>query len=144
MKSPPASSSAARATMRANRSRDTGPELALRRELRALGVRYRVDYRGAPGRPDVALARERVAVFVDGCFWHGCPKCAKPLPKTHRAFWRAKIRRNAERAAEVTNALRDRGWNVVRIWEHRLRDAASARDAAAFIAGVAAVTGALS
>ncbi|HQL96452.1 MAG TPA: very short patch repair endonuclease [Candidatus Hydrogenedentes bacterium] len=78
--------------------------------------------RGQPvlGRPDFVFRRERVAVFVDGCFWHGCPKCYR-RPKSNRKFWDAKAARNRARDAEVTRALRRAGWTVVRIWEHALR-----------------------
>jgi len=72
------------------------------------------------GHPDFVFRRERVAVFVDGCFWHGCPKCYR-RPKSNRKFWDAKAARNRARDAEVTRALRRAGWTVVRIWEHALR-----------------------
>lgn len=73
-----------------------------------------------PGRPDFAFPARRLAVFVDGCFWHGCPRHGT-LPRGNRAFWRAKLARNRERDREVSAELRRRGWTVVRVWEHALR-----------------------
>jgi len=98
------------------RGRDTGPELALRKALRAAGLRgYRTNW----GRPsiDVAFTRRRLAVFVDGCFWHGCPEHCK-TPKTNRAYWVPKIARNAARDKESAAAWESRGWVVLRLWEH--------------------------
>lgn len=107
--------------MRGNRRRDTGPELALRKLLHAQGLRYRVD---APVRtarrlvrPDVVFTRRRLAVFVDGCFWHQCPQHGT-RPKDPTGYWLPKLQRNVERDAETTTALQDAGWVVLRIWEH--------------------------
>jgi DNA mismatch endonuclease (patch repair protein) len=72
-----------------------------------------------PGTPDVTFQRERVCVFVDGCFWHGCPRCYR-APKTNPVFWDAKRRRNRAHDRLMTAALRQRGWAVIRIWEHCL------------------------
>lgn len=114
------SSPAASATMRANRSRDTGPELALRTILHRRGLRYRVD---APlpqhrrRRSDLLFTRARIAVFVDGCFWHGCPEHAKP-PSANGPFWAAKIARNRERDRETDAMLEAAGWLSLRFWEH--------------------------
>jgi DNA mismatch endonuclease (patch repair protein) len=74
------------------------------------------------GKPDFVFPRQRVAVFVDGCFWHGCPRCYR-RPATHRGYWGAKVQRNKERDREVSRVLRAKGWAVVRIWEHELRNA---------------------
>ena len=115
-----ASSPATRSVMQANRSRDTGPELALRRELHRLGLRYRVDVRPIPALPrraDIVFSRSKVAVFVDGCFWHGCPDHGT-LPKSNVEFWKAKLARNVERDRESDQALLDAGWQVLRVWEH--------------------------
>ena len=78
------------------------------------------------GTPDFAFPRARLAVFVDGCFWHGCPKCGS-LPASNRPYWEAKITRNARRDREQTKELRGRGWTVVRVWEHELRGSALRR-----------------
>ena len=105
------------------RVRRTGtlPELALRRALHRAGLRYRLDAGiGLPGTPDLALLRGRLAIFVDGCFWHGCRKHGT-IPKTNRAFWLAKIERNHKRDLSVDQSLRGLGWRVVRVWEHELR-----------------------
>ncbi|MBI3416101.1 MAG: DNA mismatch endonuclease Vsr [Verrucomicrobia bacterium] len=90
--------------------------IALMREHRITGWR-----RGAPllGKPDFVFRAAKLAVFVDGCFWHGCPRHAR-IPKTRVAFWKAKLARNAQRDREVKSTLRRRGWRVLRIWEHEL------------------------
>jgi DNA mismatch endonuclease (patch repair protein) len=108
--------------MRGNKKRDTKPELALRSALHAAGLRFRVDFPIAvpgrrPIRADIAFTRQRLAVFVDGCFWHRCPDhCSVPV--SNRSYWMPKLQRNAERDVETTNALRDATWTVVRVWEH--------------------------
>jgi DNA mismatch endonuclease (patch repair protein) len=107
--------------MRANRRTDTGPEVALRRALHARGLRFRKDFRlDLPQRrvrPDVVFTRARVAVFVDGCFWHRCPEHAT-TPKLNADFWRTKLEDNVMRDRQVDAALAAAGWEVVRIWEH--------------------------
>lgn len=98
------------------RSRDTAPELRLRRALVAASLRgYRLHQ--GPHKPDVSWPGRRVAVFVDGCFWHGCPRHGK-VPKTRTGYWRAKIDGNRARDRAATLALRRAGWKVVRYWEH--------------------------
>lgn len=107
--------------MRSNRRRDTGPELALRKLLHARGLRYRVDapIRTASRlvRPDVVFTRRKLAVFVDGCFWHQCPEHGT-VPKDPTGYWTPKLQRNVERDRETTAALQDAGWVVLRLWEH--------------------------
>ncbi|MFJ8857042.1 very short patch repair endonuclease [Streptomyces sp. NPDC102451] len=115
-----ASSREVRAVMRANRSRDTKPELALRSLLHANGLRYRVDASPLPGvrrRADVIFPKDRLAVFVDGCFWHGCPQHLRPA-KTNAAAWAAKLEENQARDAHTNELLRAAGWTVIRVWEH--------------------------
>lgn len=111
--------------MRANRRRDSGPERALRSYLHALGLRYRVDYpipiEGRRPRADIAFTRQRLAVFVDGCFWHGCPEHGG-RPKVNSTYWDAKIARNRERDVEQTERLHTAGWTVLRAWEHEQPD----------------------
>lgn len=117
---PPASSAAARATMRANRARDTRPELALRRELHRRGLRYRVDFapvRGLRCKADVVFTRARLAVFVDGCFWHSCPFHAT-RPTSNAEWWRAKLEANMARDRRNDRELAAAGWRVLRCWEH--------------------------
>jgi DNA mismatch endonuclease (patch repair protein) len=75
---------------------------------------------GLPGSPDVLFPQTRIAVFVDGCFWHGCRRC-RSIPLSNRAFWKAKIQKNTERDRRATRALANMGWKVIRIWEHDLK-----------------------
>ena len=103
------------------RSKDTKPELTVRRILWARGLRYRIHSRAVPGIPDISNRRRRLAVFVDGCFWHGCPICYKE-PKTNTEFWREKIRRNRARREVVRADLEAQGFRVVEIWEHEAGD----------------------
>lgn len=127
----PAVDAVRRSIMQANRRRDTGPELAVRRALHAAGMRYRVDYpiragAGRPVRPDIVFTRQFVAVFIDGCFWHGCPRHGTQ-PATRSDFWAAKIVVNRERDQRHDAALKLDGWTVVRIWEHEDAVDAAAR-----------------
>jgi len=100
------------------RGRDTTPELALRRAVWALGGRYRLKY-SLMGKPDMIFPGPRVAVFVDGCFWHGCPEHGAQ-PKTNRDFWERKLARNKERDEVVSANLCNDGWIVLRFWEHEI------------------------
>jgi DNA mismatch endonuclease (patch repair protein) len=104
--------------MRAVKSRDTTPELAVRRILRAAGIGYRLGGGGLPGRPDLVMKGRRAVVFVHGCFWHGhdCPRGAR-RPKANAAYWTGKIARNRERDATARAALEAAGWRVVTVWE---------------------------
>lgn len=109
-------------------TRDTGPELALRRELHRRGLRYRVDIRpvrGVRSRADLVFGPARVAVYVDGCFWHGCPDHGV-LPKSNREWWRAKLEANLLRDRATDATLQRLGWAVARVWEHE--DPADAAD----------------
>ena len=101
------------------RSKDTGPELAVRGALWRAGFRYRVHDRTLPGTPDISNKSKRLAVFVDGCFWHGCPECYAE-PKSNVDFWRAKVRRNRARRDEVREDLERMGFLVVEVWEHEV------------------------
>lgn len=107
--------------MRGNTRRDTSPELALRRNLHARGLRYRVDVSIVAGevrtRPDIVFRRHAVVIYVDGCFWHSCPTHGRP-PKANSAYWTAKLKRNRDRDIRVNEALTAAGWNVIRVWEH--------------------------
>jgi DNA mismatch endonuclease (patch repair protein) len=131
-----ASSPAARATMQGNKRRDTRPELALRRAVHALGLRYRVDAAPVPGlrrRADLLFTRARVAVYLDGCFWHGCPEHYKP-PATNSGYWGPKVERNRARDRATDERLTAEGWAVVRAWEHEDPATAASRVAAAVAA----------
>lgn len=115
--------------MQGNKRRDTRPELALRRAVHALGLRYRVDAALVPGlrrRADLLFTRGRVAVYLDGCFWHGCPEHYKP-PATNTGYWGRKVERNRTRDASTDERLRVEGWAVVRAWEHEDPVQAAAR-----------------
>lgn len=112
-------SDARRQMMARIKGRDTGPELSLRREVWALGLRYRLQYRIGRTRPDMVFVGAKLAVFVDGCFWHGCPQHST-IPKNNRDFWVQKLRRNTERDVENTQWLEAQGWRVLRIWEHEI------------------------
>jgi len=115
--------------MQGNRSRDTSPELALRRELHRRGLRYRVDRRPEPDinrRADIVFGPARVAVFIHGCFWHGCRWHYTP-PRTNDGYWSAKVTGNKARDIQTRRWLRARGWQVITIWEHENVAAAAAR-----------------
>ncbi len=110
--------------MQANRGKDTGPELKLRKLLREAGYSgYRLHWKKAPGRPDIAYPGRRVAIFVNGCFWHRCPHCNPPTPKSNREFWEAKFAANAERDARKNAELVAAGWTVLTVWECQIETA---------------------
>jgi DNA mismatch endonuclease, patch repair protein len=127
---PHASSVLARKTMLANRRRDTNPERQLRSLLHRRGLRFRCDHpivaTGRRVRVDVAFMALKIAVFVDGCFWHQCPEHGR-MPRANRDYWLPKLNRNVERDREVDLALQGAGWTVIRLWEHlHVEDAAAA------------------
>ncbi len=101
------------------RGKNTSPEVRLRKALWAAGRRYRLHYKTPAGRPDVVFPGARVAVFIDGCFWHGCP-VHYVRPRSREAFWAAKLRTNVDRDRAQTLKLEDAGWRVVRVWEHEV------------------------
>jgi DNA mismatch endonuclease (patch repair protein) len=116
---PSASSAIVRRRMQATRRRDTPGELALRRALFSLGLRYRIEVTlpGTRRRADIVFSRAKLAVFVDGCFWHGCPVHGT-WPKTNADWWRAKIEANRRRDRDTDRRLKREGWTVLRFWEH--------------------------
>lgn len=121
------------AHLRGRRTQDTTPEVSLRRAVHALGLRYRLRRRIAGCRPDLVFPGRRVAVFVDGCFWHNCPQHGPKVFKGPNADrWRAKLQTNVARDRRNDKALRDDGWQVVRVWECEVRQ--SAGDAALRVA----------
>ena len=111
------------AIMRAVKSRDTGPEVALRKALFAKGFRYRLCAKDLPGKPDIVLPKYRAVIFVHGCFWHGhdCPR-GRRAPNTNARYWRAKIARNVERDHKAVAALQRSSWRVKISWECDLKD----------------------
>lgn len=121
--------------MRANPGMDTKPELALRSAVHRLGLRYRKHCRPLPDLrciADFGFHREKVAVFVDGCFWHGCPVHGS-RPTTNTSYWSSKIERNQERDRRNGRRLAAAGWRVVRVWEHEAPEVAASRVAAAVL-----------
>lgn len=120
MKQVQATSDAVRQSMKGNRGRDTGPERALRSAMHRMGLRFRKHHSPFPHvrmTIDAAFVRERVAVFLNGCFWHGCPEHAT-WPKSNSEFWRTKILGNRERDVRTDELLIAAGWVVIRVWEH--------------------------
>lgn len=114
---------ARRAVMRANRGKDTKPEVAVRRMLHAMGYRFRLHRRDLPGTPDIVLPGRRKVVQVHGCFWHQHEGCSRAtLPATRRDFWLPKLARNRQRDATAEAGLRALGWEVATVWECELRD----------------------
>jgi DNA mismatch endonuclease, patch repair protein len=111
------------AVMRAVKSRDTAPEIKVRRAAHALGLRFRLSRKDLPGKPDLVFPARRVALFVHGCFWHGhhCPRGAR-VPQANRAYWIAKITRNVARDQTTLKALRKLGWKPAVIWECETKD----------------------
>lgn len=109
--------------MRANKARNTKPEVALRKALVTAGVRgYRLHWNKVPGRPDIAFPGLKLAVFVYGCYWHRCEKCELPLPKSNTDFWIRKFDRNKERDHRKRVELKKEGWEVVEVWECEIKD----------------------
>jgi DNA mismatch endonuclease (patch repair protein) len=100
------------------RSKNTGGELRLREALYRQGLRYRL-HRKLPGTPDLVFVSARIAVFVDGCFWHGCPE-HYTAPASNMEFWQAKLERNRARDGRVDSELVQAGWTVIRVWEHSI------------------------
>jgi DNA mismatch endonuclease, patch repair protein len=102
------------------RGSNTGPERIVRKGLRAARIAGYKTHSSLPGKPDIVFPKAKLAVFVDGCFWHGCPEDYHE-PETRREFWKRKIGRNITRDREVNATLVGQGWNVMRIWEHQVK-----------------------
>ncbi|QMW64920.1 very short patch repair endonuclease [Mumia sp. ZJ1417] len=137
-----ASTPAVRRSMLSNRSRDTKPEIAVRRLVHAAGLRYRVDFRPLAGlnrRADIVFPGLKIAIFIDGCFWHGCPE-HHTVAESNGEYWASKVTRNRARDRETDHALESYDWLVLRAWEHepaeevaqRVIDAVQARRTNAF------------
>ncbi|MDP6909703.1 MAG: very short patch repair endonuclease [Flavobacteriales bacterium] len=109
--------------MRSNKSKNTKPELLFRRTLWNSGIRgYRLHWKKASGKPDIAFPGRKIAIFLNGCFWHRCPKCNLSLPKNNAEFWKKKFDRNVERDMEKRKALEQENWTVLVIWECELKE----------------------
>lgn len=124
---PPASSPLVSRIMQTVKTKDTTPELLIRKHLWATGIRgYRKSPKNIPGRPDICFVGRKVAIFINGCFWHRCPHCSLPLPKSNTDFWKRKFERNILRDQLKTTRLQESGWTVMTIWECEInRDTAS-------------------
>ena len=108
--------------MSRNKARNTKPELSLRRSLYAHGVRgYRLNWKKAPGTPDIAFPGKKIAIFINGCYWHRCPHCELPLPKTNKEFWKEKFDKNIKRDIKKEKELLDLGWIVLVFWECKIK-----------------------
>ena len=102
------------------KGKNTKPELIVRKSLWSQGLRYRIHDRSVPGTPDISNKKTKLAVFIDGCFWHGCRKCYKE-PKTNTKFWREKIQNNKKRRLKVKKMLHNQDWKVLEYWEHQVK-----------------------
>ncbi len=115
-----------RKTMQAVKGKGTGLERRLASMLAGMGISgWQKNVGDLIGKPDIVFPSKRVVVFIDGCFWHGCPYCQKKLPVTNKEYWERKIQRNVERARFQNQKLSEDGWTVIRIWEHEFRDPVS-------------------
>jgi DNA mismatch endonuclease (patch repair protein) len=122
--SPQAKSPVVTKVMKANKAKETKPELRVRSYLWKQGFRgYRLNWKGAPGRPDICFTKHKIAIFVHGCFWHRCPNCFKSFPKSNTDFWRRKFELNVARDEEKIQALQVKGWKVLVIWECDIKKA---------------------
>jgi len=109
--------------MSKNKGKNTKPELLLRRELWQNGIRgYRLHRKDLPGKPDLAFISKKIAIFVNGCFWHRCPNCQYKLPKTNRDFWKNKFENNIARDLKANDQLKEMSWKVITIWECELKN----------------------
>lgn len=122
------------------RSRDTAPEMVVRRYLHARGFRYRLHRKDLPGKPDVVFARRRLCIFVHGCFWHGCPRCidGTRAVQSNQTYWRGKIAGNRARDERHRTALETAGWTILVIWECQAKNAETLAAALVEIPGLCA------
>lgn len=112
-------------TMQAVKSKGTKLEKRLFAMLSGMGISgWKRNESNIIGKPDIAFSVQKIAIFVDGCFWHGCPYCHRKLPKTNYEYWERKIKRNIELAEIYNDLLSRKGWKVIRVWEHEVRDKA--------------------
>lgn len=119
---PKASSKNVSKSMKGNIAKNTLPEVLLRKALFANGIKgYRLNWKKIPGRPDIIFGIQKIAIFVNGCFWHRCPYCKLSLPKSNRLFWNNKFKRNKERDLLKKHRLKKFGWKVITIWECQIK-----------------------
>ncbi|MBI2057872.1 MAG: very short patch repair endonuclease [Candidatus Yanofskybacteria bacterium] len=107
--------------MRLVKSKETKLEKEFRKELSAVGLRYRKNVSSLPGKPDIVFGKKKLAIFLDSCFWHGCRKHCR-LPSSNKKYWVNKIESNIKRGRAVSKSLKGAGWTVIRIWEHGLKE----------------------
>lgn len=115
------SSETRRKIMQSVKSKNTKLENAIIKELWRRGLRFRRNVKELPGKPDIAIKKYKVVIFIDSCYWHGCDLHCR-LPQTNRDYWVNKIEANKARDASITGYYNSNGWNILRIWEHRLKD----------------------
>ncbi len=122
-RSPKPSNDTVSKVMSANRAQGTKPELLLRRLLWKSGLRgYRKNVKGLPGKPDICFTKTKLSIFINGCFWHRCPHCNLPLPKSNQQFWKDKFEANVNRDLNKQNMLKELGWQTLTIWECELKN----------------------
>lgn len=110
-------------TMSSIKDKNTKPELILRKILWYNGVRgYRLHWKKAPGKPDIAFPGKKIAIFVNGCFWHRCPNCNPPMPKSHSDFWKEKFEKNVKRDKIKIKLLEKQNWKTITIWECQINE----------------------
>ena len=108
--------------MSSNKAKNTKPELKLRKALYADGIRgYRLNWKKVPGKPDIAFPGRKIGIFINGCYWHRCPYCELPLPKTNTEFWKEKFEKNIKRDKKKEKELFDLGWTVLVFWECKIK-----------------------
>lgn len=113
--------------MRANKAKNTKPEILFRKALWANGIRgYRLHWNKIPGRPDIAFPARQIAIFINGCFWHRCPHCNLPLPKSNSRFWKAKFEKNVIRDKSKIALLKQGNWRPIIFWECQIKNDVSA------------------
>ncbi len=122
-RSPRPSNKSVSKVMSANKGKDTKPEMVLRKALRDAGLSgYRLHWKKVAGKPDICYPGRKLAIFVHGCFWHGCPRCDLPMPKSNVGFWKEKFRKNRERDARKIMVLNEAGWTSLTFWECQLKE----------------------
>jgi len=109
--------------MSANKDKNTKPEVHIRKALWSNGIKgYRLHWKKAPGNPDIAFPSKKIAIFINGCYWHRCPVCNLSIPKSNENFWRVKFRKNVERDKRNIEQLRLQDWNVLVLWECQIKN----------------------
>lgn len=122
MRPPSSKSRTVSKVMRANKGKGTSLELRVRKAISSAGFKgYRLNWSKIPGRPDIAFVKHKIAVIINGCFWHGCRRCISALPKTNRRYWSWKMESNKKRDQRNAAQLKRLGWRFYRVWEHDVK-----------------------